>query len=113
MSLYSDILKENELVLIDFWASWCTPCITMFPHLKSIYADYNEKGFEIVSVSLDSVVLDWRESSEEQKFPWINLVEIRGMKGPTAVNFGVQFVPKSFLVDNYGCILKRIYTQNY
>ncbi len=107
MSLYSDILKENELVLIDFWASWCTPCIMMFPHLKSIYADYNEKGFEIVSVSLDSVVLDWRESSEEQKFPWINLVEIRGMKGPTAVNFGVQFVPKSFLVDNYGCILKK------
>ncbi|MCY3541887.1 MAG: TlpA disulfide reductase family protein [Gammaproteobacteria bacterium] len=107
VSLYSDVLKENELVLIDFWASWCTPCIAVFYHLKSIYADYNEKGFEIVSVSLDSEVLDWRESSEEQKFPWINLGEIGGMKGPTAVNYGVQFMPKNFLVDENGCILKK------
>lgn len=107
VSLYGDVLKENELVLIDFWTSWCTPCIATFPHLKSIYADYNEKGFEIVSISLDSEVLDWVETSNEHQLPWINLGEIKGMKGPNAVNFGVQFVPKSFLVDNYGCILKK------
>ena len=107
VSLYGDVLKENELVLIDFWASWCTPCIATFPHLKSIYADYNEKGFEIVSISLDSEVFDWVETSNEHQLPWINLGEIKGMNGPNAVNFGVQFVPKSFLVDNYGCILKK------
>lgn len=106
-SLYQDILKQNKIVLIDFWASWCGPCIAMFPYLKSIYDNYNEVGFEIVSVSLDDETIDWKESSAEQELPWINLGEIEGMKGETAVNYGVQFIPKSFLVDDKGCILKK------
>lgn len=106
-SLYGDVLTQNKIVLIDFWASWCGPCIMMFPYLKSIYSDYNEHGFEIISVSLDSENIDWKESSDEQQLPWVNLGEIEGMKGPTAVNYGVQFIPKSFLVDDNGCILKK------
>ena len=107
IALYPDVLQENKIVLIDFWASWCGPCIAMFPHLKSIYHDYKENGFEIVSVSLDSESIDWTESSEQQQLPWVNLGELKGMKGPTAVDYGVQFIPKSYLVDMDGCILKK------
>ena len=107
IAFYPDVLQENKIVLIDFWASWCSPCIAMFPHLKSIYSEYKENGFEIVSVSLDSESIDWTESSEQQQLPWVNLGELKGMKGPTAVDYGVQFIPKSYLVDMDGCILKK------
>lgn len=106
-SLYEDILGNNELVLIDFWASWCGPCIDTFPALKDLYSIYHDKGFDIVSISLDSELVDWSESSIEHQLPWVNLGEIKGMQGPTAVNFGVQFIPKSYLVDTEGCILKK------
>ena len=106
VSLY-DVLEENTVVLIDFWASWCAPCIEKFPVLKEIYADYSDEEFEIVSVSIDSYMESWRESSINQDLPWINLGEIEGMQGPTAVDFGVRFLPKSYIVDTHGCILKK------
>lgn len=106
INLY-EVLNEKEIVLIDFWASWCGPCIATFPRLKKIYDDYQAKGFEIISVSLDSELVDWSESAKEQDLPWVNLGEIKGMKGPIAVDFGVQFIPKNYLVDTKGCILRK------
>lgn len=107
VTLYEDILENNQLVLIDFWASWCGPCISMFPYLKSIHTHHHENGFEIVSISLDSESVDWSESSEEHQLPWVNLGEVKGMHGPTAVAYGVQRIPRSYLVDTKGCILKK------
>lgn len=106
VALY-DVLAENEYVLVEFWASWCGPCIQSFPALKTLHADYNANGFEIVSVSIDHDSYNWEQESKAQELPWIDVGEMEGWNGPTATAYGVQFVPKGYLVDSTGLILEK------
>ncbi len=105
---FSDVVADNDMVLIDFWASWCGPCIAVFPDLKELYASYGGNGFEIVAVSLDSTTEAWEEASDEHEIPWIDVGDIAEPgEGPVANSYGVQSIPKSFLVDKHGCINHR------
>ena len=106
VNLY-DVLEDNEVVLVEFWASWCGPCIKAFPELKTIHNEYNTSGFEIVSVSIDNDSYSWEQESKAQELPWIDVGEMDGWNGPTATAFGVQFVPKGYLVDGEGVILEK------
>ncbi|MCY3541768.1 MAG: TlpA disulfide reductase family protein [Gammaproteobacteria bacterium] len=106
LTLY-DLLGEKDMVLIDFWASWCGPCIADFPELKKLYAAYEDEDFEIVGVSIDSKKEDWIEGLEEHKLPWTNLGELKDWEGPVATSFGVMGIPMGYLVDSQGCIYKK------
>ena len=106
VALY-DLLGENDLVLIDFWASWCGPCIADFPELKNLHAAYTDEDFEIVGVSIDSTMEDWIGGVDEHELPWINLGEVKGWEGPVSTMYGVNAIPKGFLVDSQGCIYKK------
>ncbi|MXZ43716.1 MAG: TlpA family protein disulfide reductase [Gammaproteobacteria bacterium] len=105
-SLYS-LLADNDIVLIDFWASWCGPCIADFPELKKLHAAYTDEDFEIVGVSIDSTQEDWIGGVDEHELPWINLGEVKGWEGPVSTMYGVNAIPKGFLVDSQGCIYKK------
>ncbi len=105
-SLY-DVLADNELVLVEFWASWCGPCIASFPKLKELHSTYSTSGFEIVSISIDDDSYHWEQASEEQDLPWIDVGEMNGWDGDTATAYGVQFVPKGYLLDREGNILQK------
>ncbi|MYC24949.1 MAG: redoxin domain-containing protein [Gammaproteobacteria bacterium] len=105
-SLYS-LLADNDMVLIDFWASWCGPCIADFPELKKLHAAYTDEDFEIVGVSIDSTDEDWIGGVDEHELPWINLGEVKGWEGPVSTMYGVNAIPKGFLVDSQGCIYKK------
>jgi len=102
-----DVLKRNELVYIDFWASWCAPCIATFPDLRKIYSAYNDNGFEILMISVDKTFEEWEEASDEHELAWINVADIGGFKQAVPLAYGVQAIPKAFLVDTKGCILQR------
>ena len=102
-----EVLKRNELVYVDFWASWCGPCIATFPALREIYSDFNDYGFEILMISIDDTFEEWNEASDEQELTWINLADIGGFRQETPVAYGVRAIPKAFLVDTKGCILQR------
>ncbi|MYD46373.1 MAG: TlpA family protein disulfide reductase [Gammaproteobacteria bacterium] len=102
-----DLLGERDMVLIDFWASWCGPCIADFPELKKLYSAYSDEGFEIVGVSIDDNMEDWKEGVEEHELPWVNLGELKDWNGPVAVSYGVSAIPAGFLVDSEGCIYKK------
>lgn len=66
-----DLLEKRDLVLIDFWASWCGPCIADFPELKKLYSAYTDEGFEIVGVSIDDNMEDWIGGVDEHELPWV------------------------------------------
>ena len=102
-----ELLGEKDMVLIDFWASWCGPCIADFPELKKLHAAYTDEDFEILGVSIDSTDEEWKGGVDEHELPWINLGEIEGWEGPIATMYGVNAIPKGFLVDSQGCIYKK------
>lgn len=96
----SDVLVDNEYVLLEFWAVWCAPCRAEIPHMKRAYAEYSDKGFEIVSVSLDDNREDWEELSEEENIPWFNTCDLLFYDSPVVKGYGVVGIPKNYLVDS-------------
>ena len=108
----AEVVKENRLVLVDFWASWCGPCIASFPALKKFYAQNKDRGFEIVTISIDDSFEDWESASDEQNLPWIDLrdADVSEMKSDFASianEYGVIWIPSKFLVDKTGCIVHK------
>ena len=102
-----EIIEENDMVFIDFWASWCGPCIAAFPELKELHTKYKDQGFEIVTISVDMNFQDWEDSSDEQKFPWIDLGELKNLNGATSVDYGVSFLPTNYLIDSNKQIVRK------
>lgn len=102
-----DLIEEKELVLVEFWASWCGPCIETIPALKDLYTAYREHGFEIVSISIDDTHEAWTEASEEYELPWVNLGELKGWRGEVATSYGVTGIPKKYLVNSEGQIVQK------
>ena len=103
----AEVLDANESVFIDFWASWCTPCIEDFPELKKLHATYKDYGFEVLTISVDNTYEDWKEATEQLQFSWIDVGSLGGTETKTPVSYGVWGIPKGFLVDSQGCILQK------
>ncbi len=94
----SDVRADSELVLLEFWASWCGPCRVEIPHMKQAYEEHKPKGFEIVSFTIDNDREDWELASEEEGIPWLNLGMGEEAEAPTV--YSVTGVPKNYLVDS-------------
>ena len=94
----ADVRANSKFVLVEFWASWCGPCRVEIPHMKEAYDQYRDKGFEIVSFTIDNVREAWEVASEEEQLPWPNLGMGEEADAPLAYN--VTGVPKNYLVDS-------------
>ena len=100
-------LAENDYVLVDFWASWCGPCIAQFPELKEVYAKHSDNRFEVINVSLDDNLEDWERASGEQELPWVDIGDMQAFEGDTAKAYGVTFIPKGYLIGSDGIIVAK------
>ena len=101
---------QNRYVLLDFWATWCAPCVKSFPHLKELYAQYHGKGLEIYSVSLDSNKGRWKSFLKENDLGWIHVLDDRGggRRSKLWETYAVNLIPMLLLIDgNTGEILLR------
>jgi thiol-disulfide isomerase/thioredoxin len=98
---------EGRFVLIDFWASWCGPCRKEHPALKKLYAEFGNKNFTLISISLDDKKKNWEEAVKKDMLPWVNLSELKGFQGLTALQYGVQAIPANFLVNPDGIIIAK------
>ncbi len=100
-------VQGKKYVLLDFWASWCGPCIRKFPSMKKIYEKYSDK-LEIVSVSTDTRKERWEKASEKFSLPWINLLDEKQANNKKVFSqYGVRALPTNFLIDADGNIISK------
>lgn len=98
----SSYVGKGKYVLIDFWATWCRPCMQDMPYLVDVYGKYKNKGFEIVGVSADQDLVAWHNVIEQGNLQWLHFNDPSGELG-TAYN--IIAIPSSFLVDPAGKII--------
>ncbi len=98
---------RGHYVLLDFWASWCRPCLAEVPNVKAIYDDYHAKGFEVFGVSLDETKDEkaWKSAIERFGMAWPQGCSGEGWNCPVARRYGVTGIPKMYLIDPQGVII--------
>lgn len=103
----SGLLEKGHYTLVELWASWCGPCRSDIPHLKETYQRYHEKGFDIISISIDDDMNAWVKAVKDENMAW---TQVCGAKGNSfdkeCMNlFGVRGVPSCVLVDKEGKVV--------
>ncbi|MFD2943448.1 redoxin domain-containing protein [Flavobacterium notoginsengisoli] len=96
-----DIVAGKKYILVDFWASWCGPCRKEIPNLKTAYAEYGAKGFEILSISIDKDEKAWQKALGQENMQWHNLLD----DDKVSKSFNVKTIPATYLVDSKGVII--------
>jgi peroxiredoxin len=102
----SDYVGHTKFTVIEFWASWCGPCIAEVPRLKKVYNKYKDKGLEIVSISLDTRMNLWQKVIRQVDAPWIHLSDLKGDRSALTEAYGVYGVPHSVLINEKGIIVE-------
>ena len=103
----SDIVAANRYTYVDFWASWCGPCIGEIPHVKNAYEKYHKKGLEIVGVSFDSSRDNWTKAIADYGMRWPQMSDLKGWGCAAAKTYGVNAIPSTLLIGQDGIIIAR------
>ncbi len=101
----SDLLAEGKYVMLDFWASWCGPCMREVPYLQATYKQFGGDKFEILGFSLDQDAEAWKKAAKEM--PWLHVSDLVGFGSPVAVLYNVQSIPTNFLIAPDGTIVEK------
>jgi thiol-disulfide isomerase/thioredoxin len=100
-----DLAKmRGKVVLIDFWATWCGPCVGEVPHVVEAYKKLHDKGFEIVGISLDKDKQRLLNFTKEKGMTWPQFFDGKGWQNEISSRFGIHSIPAMWLIDKQGML---------
>lgn len=97
----------KKVTVIDFWASWCNPCRRENPNLVKMYAEFQSKGLNIVGVSLDEDRNAWKKAIQKDGITWTQLSNLKGWKDPIALQYQVEEIPCTYVLDRQGNVVAK------
>ncbi|MDD4970197.1 MAG: TlpA disulfide reductase family protein [Paludibacter sp.] len=103
----SDLVGKTDFVLVDFWASWCGPCMQFLPELQSFYAKHKGASLEILGVSLDDSKEAWTSTVASKKINWKLVSDLKGWKCAGSRAYAVNSIPATVLIDKSGKIVGK------
>ena len=103
----SDVVKQNRLTLVDFWASWCGPCRMEMPNVRQAYEAYHSKGFQVVGISLDQNRDSWLNAVKSLDLKWLHLSDLKGWGCSAAQLYGVHSIPSCVLINQDGVVVAK------
>jgi len=101
---FSSEKYKGKVVLVDFWATWCMPCLAELPRVREAYGKYHDKGLEVIGVSNDSEVDALTKYVAENNLPWMQILDKPEPRTRATMTsgFGIQGIPAIFLIDKKG-----------
>jgi len=98
---------KGKVVLIDFWATCCGPCVREIPSVKKSYDELHKQGFEIIGISMDSDKKKLEDFLAKNDMPWPQFFDGKGWKTSLAVEHGISSIPAMWLVDKEGNLVDQ------
>ena len=106
MGIMSEV-RKNQITILDFWASWCQPCLKEMPLMVSLYEKYHEQGLQIIGISLDEEHDGWVKAIKKQGMNWPQASDLKGWNCTVAEALHVKAIPHIIVLDRSGTILRR------
>ncbi len=101
-----DVSKlQGKVVLIDFWATWCGPCVAELPNVLKAYKELHPKGFEIVGISLDSDKAKLEAFVKKEGMEWPQYYDGKGWQNEISTKYGIHSIPAMWLVNKKGMVV--------
>lgn len=100
----AQVINNNKVTLVDFWASWCGPCRMENPHVKAAYEKYHDAGLEIIGVSVDRDEAAWLNAVEADGLSW---TQVRDTDNSVAMDYMVMYIPSNYLYDANGVMIAK------
>lgn len=98
---------KGKVVLIDFWATWCGPCVKELPNVIKAYEKHHASGFEIIGISLDQDRKKLETFVKQQNMTWPQYFDGQGWQNKLAQQYGVNSIPATYLLDREGKIIAK------